>query len=155
MVHPAELISARQVLAFQARYPDLSSAALELVARLGAVVETLAALFAERDRLQGEVREALQERNRVERVIRGLVAQLALMFRYWRRMKGWCRRPRWRCGIVACRLHARGDGGDFGGRAAPGSAPSLWPPARLIRELTTGSTSTRRTRRSGRGARRR
>jgi hypothetical protein len=86
-IRPKQL-AARQVLAFQARYPDLSSAAIELVIRLAAVAETLAALFAERGRLQRELQEAMEERTRVERVIRGLVGQLALMFRVLAKSEG-------------------------------------------------------------------
>ncbi len=83
-----KVIGARQVLAFQALHPDSSSAAVASVARLRQLVEVLAALLVEQERQQEAAREAMAERNRVERLLRGLVAQLALLFRVLARHEG-------------------------------------------------------------------
>lgn len=83
-----KLIGARQVLAFQERHPDRSPAAMELVGRLLVVVEVLTGLFAERAGLQRELKETREARGRVEGVLRGLMGQLALMFRVLAKQDG-------------------------------------------------------------------
>lgn len=83
-----KIIGARQVLAFQDSYPDLSDAAVALVERLRELLSWLSALVTEQEVHQEGAREAMQERNRAERLLRGLVAQVALMFRVLAKQEG-------------------------------------------------------------------